>query len=54
MSPGRYLMAAPILQLVFFIHVSGAELEYCVSTTSMLAEIFWQIAEGFMEVLANL
>ena len=25
-------------------------MEYCASATSMLAEEFWQIAEGFVEV----
>ena len=27
-----------------------AEMEYCVSAASMLAEEIWQIAEGFVEV----
>ena len=29
-------------------------MEYCASAASMLAEEFWQIAEGFVEVLVNL
>ena len=29
-------------------------MEYCASAASMLAEEFWQIAEGFVEVLENL
>ena len=31
-----------------------AEMEYCVSAASMLAEEIWQIAEGFVEVPVNL
>ena len=30
------------------------EMEYCASAASMLAEEIWQIAEGFVEVSANL
>ena len=30
------------------------EMEYCASAASMLAEEFWQIAEGFVEVPVNL
>ena len=30
------------------------EMEYCASAMSMLAEEFWQIAEEFVEVPANL
>ena len=29
-------------------------MEYCASTASMLAEEIWQIAEGFVDVPANL
>ena len=29
-------------------------MEYCASAASMLAEEFWQTAEGFVEVLVNL
>ena len=29
-------------------------MEFCVSAASMLAEEFWRIAEGFVEVLVNL
>ena len=29
-------------------------MEYCASAASMLAEEFWQIAEGFVEVPVNL
>ena len=29
-------------------------MEFCASAASMLAEEFWQIAEGFMEVPVNL
>ena len=29
-------------------------MEYCASAASMLAEEIWQIAEGFVEVPANL
>ena len=29
-------------------------MEYCASVASMLAEEIWQIAEGFVEVSANL
>ena len=32
----------------------GAEMEYCASAASMLAEEFWQIAEGFVEGPVNL
>ena len=32
----------------------SAEMEYCASAASMLAEEFWQIAEGFVEVPVNL
>ena len=32
----------------------GAEMEYCASAASMLAEEFRQIAEGFVEVAVNL
>ena len=38
----------------FFSCVSEAEMEYCVSAASKLAEEIWQITEGFVEVLANL
>ena len=31
-----------------------SEMEYCASATSMITEEIWQIAEGFVEVLANL
>ena len=31
-----------------------SEMEYCASAASMLAEEFWQIAEGFVEVPVNL
>ena len=31
-----------------------AEMEYCASAASMLAEEFWQIAEGFAEVQVNI
>ena len=30
---------------------NGAEMEFCASAASMLAEEIWQIAEGFVEVL---
>ena len=30
-----------------------AEMEYCASAVSMLAEKIWHIAEGFVEVLIN-
>ena len=29
-------------------------MEYCASAASMLAEEFWRIVEGFVEVLVNL
>ena len=32
----------------------SAEMEYCASAASMLAEEIWQIAEGFVEVPVNL
>ena len=31
-----------------------AEMEYCASAASMLAEEIWQIAEGFVEIPENL
>ena len=31
-----------------------SEMEYCASGASMLAEEFWQIVEGFVEVPVNL
>ena len=30
------------------------EMEYCASAASMLAEEIWQIAEGFVDVLAHI
>ena len=33
---------------------SEAEIKYCASAASMLAEEIWQIAEGFVEVPVNL
>ena len=32
----------------------NAEMEYCASATSLLAEEIWHIAEGFVEVPINL
>ena len=31
-------------------YTNFAEMEYCASAASMLAEEIWQIAEGFVEV----
>ena len=37
-----------------FENPGAAEMEFCASAASMLAEEFWQIAEGFVEVPVNL
>ena len=34
--------------------ITSAEMEYCASAGSMLAEEIWQIVEGFVEVPAYL
>ena len=45
-----------LFQSIFlgYLGLSWSEMEYCVSTASMLAEEIWQIAEGFVEVPVNL
>ena len=40
--------------LMMMVVISGAEMEYCASAASMLAEEIWQNAEGFVEVPAYL
>ena len=37
-----------------FVWMLESEMEYCASATSMLAKEIWKIAEGFVEVSANL
>ena len=43
-----------LLWVLWELHQYGSEMEYCASAVSMLAEEIWQIAEGFVEVPANL
>ena len=42
------------LIIIVTLPISGSEMEYCASTTRMLGEEIWQIAERFVEVPANL
>ena len=40
--------------LLYGLFQISAEMEYCVSATSMLVEEIWQIVKGFVEVPANM
>ena len=33
--------------------IIGTEMGYCMNTTSMLTEEFWQVVEGFVEYPTN-
>ena len=41
-------------QPCLYFNLLSSEMEYCGSAASMLVEEIWQIAEGFVEVPANL
>ena len=44
----------PFGTIKYYLVQLGTEMEYCASGASMLAEEFWQIVEGFVEVPVNM
>ena len=53
-SGDGYANVGGVNTIAITIVIAIAELEYCASAASMLAEEIWQIAEGFMEVPVSL
>ena len=53
-SGDGYANVGGVNTIAITIVIAIAELEYCASAASMLAEEIWQIAEGFVEVPVNL
>ena len=52
-----YVCLSACLSFRLFVCLSvrlSAEMEFCASAASLLAEDIWQIAEGFVEVLRNI